>query len=163
MLDRTAFANRLDAATIELFGLTERYCHNVLSPHIRSQQRFSIPDLRADHAGMDAVDREVLRERLRHDLDLLAAEDVVDLLYRDGRVPAYVNMSVLRALPDLTIVELLISRRLRYDQNRDHRVDRHPPFHPLVGIPPWQEDHASDAERWDVSWEWQQRQHRNLP
>lgn len=153
MLDRKALAIRLEAAVTDLFCLTSEYCHNALSPNTRFRQRFPVPELRLAHGGMDEVDREVLQQRLAREHDLLIADEVVGLLFRNGLVPGYVNMSVLSALPEVTVIELFISRRLRPDEMLYHKVARHAPFHPQVVIPPWRNKDVPSEEKWDVNWQ----------
>jgi hypothetical protein len=157
MLDKETFSQRLNGAIEQLFSLTGQHCFNELSPNVRFIQRFPVPELSQAHSGMDALDAEVLKERLGRAIDLLTKEEIVNLLFRNGRVPGYINTTVLGSLPEMTVVELLISRGLKPDEQLYHRIDKHPPFHVLISIPPDKSSRESDGVRWDVNWDWERR------
>lgn len=160
MLERESFSHRLDAAIDDLFEWTGKYCFNELSPNVRFVQFRPFSQWSREHDGMDDLDREVLRKRLARGEEFLTKQDLVDLLFKDGRVPGYINMTVLRSLPEMTIIELEISRRLKYDEALYHSIDKHPPFHLLVSIPIDRSETSRNGIKWDVNAHWLERNKR---
>jgi hypothetical protein len=151
MLDRDEFAARLDRAMAALLQATEQHCTNRLVPELRFTQSLGRHD--GDmHDGMDASSIALLHARTQRANDLLTKNDLIGLLFVDGRVPRYINAEVWRAEPDRTIVQLLISRRLATDAELYHSVDRDPPFHVLVAIPPEYALPEKAGMKWDVNW-----------
>jgi hypothetical protein len=127
------FEQRLANATNFLIEFTRQSCFNDFSSNVKY---IITPNSRNSDSHLDSFEVSALSKLNRFQEKLLSITDVVKLLYYDGRVPLWINMTVYQTSHQLTIVELLISRRLRTDSNLNHFANQYPPFHPLVPMPP---------------------------
>ena len=81
----------------------------------------------------------------------ISFEEVVDLFYKDGKTPKWVDSNVYYATPDITIVSLWFSNEFK-DDNEIYYMERGTgPFKAVVAIPP---DHLKvmKGDKFDVNW-----------
>jgi hypothetical protein len=109
------------------------YCTNTLARNCQFLVGTATPDA---HKGMDLLEVGQLVRLNNHNGKYLTAQQVVDLLWVKDKVPLYINMEVHESRPNLTLVYLLCSRRLRSEEHLYHQIDTYPPFHILVPLPP---------------------------
>jgi hypothetical protein len=147
-MKKETFKDNLNSAVILLSELTASLCSNSLSRNLR----FSIkPNARTldSHLSQDEINFH--NKVLGKSGDYLNEQEVADFLWTNDKVPLWINISISEAHDDWTTVELLTSRRLRTEKDLNHVVDKFPPFHIQVPLPP---NHL-DGVKFDINWKTQ--------
>ena len=142
-MTREEFAANLQAATRSTFDLTHRLCTNQLAENV---EYLLLPDnLNEYSTHLNELEMVRFRARKAEIGRRFSADEVVERLWVDGQVPAWINMTVCRAGLRTSTVELLFDRLLwpvAMNTTADgngyyHAREGYPPFHALVHIPPY--------------------------
>ncbi|MES2618623.1 MAG: hypothetical protein V4613_12145 [Bacteroidota bacterium] len=148
-MEKIKFTYNLHEATERLIDFSKTMCFNefsnnckyIITPNARKV------GVRDEH--LRATEKKVLKSWNKYEGKLLEAEQVVELLHHDNKVPVWINASVYEAQPNLTIIDLLCSRRLRDESELMH--PEHSPFHLQVLMPP--DSLKVDVDgKFDVNW-----------
>lgn len=148
-MDNIKFRRHLDEATAHLIGFTRTLCYNDFSDNCRY---IITPNSRTVTQGGEHLNEKeiaVLATWNRHEGQLLTADQVVGLFHHDNKVPVWIDTSVYEARPDLTVIDLCCSRRLREENELMH--PGLPPFHLQVAMPPNHLKVEIDG-KFDVNW-----------
>jgi hypothetical protein len=79
---------------------------------------------------------------------LLSFNEVISFLHFKDSVPLWINTEVYLSKNHKTIIKLFCSRRFRKEEELNHKVDKYPPFHIIVSIPPY----AKEGKKFDINW-----------
>lgn len=155
-MDNKKFRRHLEEATKRLIEFTKTNCFNdfsgnykyIITPHSRT--------VAEEEEHLNPKEISVLTSWNKCEGELLTANQVVELFHHDNKVPVWIDASVYEARPDLTVIDLFCSRRLREESELMHPGC--PPFHLQVFIPP--DNLRTEPEgKFDVNW----RKMRNEP
>lgn len=145
-MDRPTFAARLHAAAAAARDFARKFVCESLPDPLRFRVR-----LNSSYDGNPLVGDEVVypddggfdRAFALHDID---ADTVVDTLWRDGRVPEWINLSVIGERGAATLIEVLACGRYSaLPEYLYHETEGYPPFHVLSPtLPPDHEDGGRD-------------------
>lgn len=142
------FREHLDNSLIVLLEMTRQYCYNDLFENCKFVLQPSGTDF---HNGLTDFEKENLVNLNRFGDKVLSAEQVVDVLCHDNKVPLWIDITVHESTKKLTIVHLFCSRRLRDDNELFYHAVKYPPFHVLVPIPPdWLRKEING--KFDINW-----------
>ena len=147
-MDSSKFRQHLDNSLKLLLDITKQYCYN----NIAETFMFIIQPSGTDfHDGLNDFEKKNLIALNRHAGKLLTVDQVISFLCHDNRVPLWINTSVYESKPNLTVVHLLCSRRLRPDTELFYQAVKYPPFDVGVPLPP---DHLrKDINgKFDINW-----------
>ena len=132
-----------------LVDLTRQYCYNDISETFKFVIQPSGTDF---HDGLNDFEKKNLTTINRLVDKFLTVDEVVDLLCHDNKVSLWINATVYESKPDLTIIQLLCSRRLRHDNELFYKAVKYPPFNVLVPIPP--DSLRQDIKgKFDINWQ----------
>lgn len=148
-MDKEKFRRHLDEATKRLIDFTQTLCHNDFSDTF---QYIITPNVRIvgkDDEHLNEKEISVLKTWNKYEGQLLTANQVVDLFHHDNKVPVWIDTSVYESRPDLTVIDLFCSRRLREEKDLMHHGLH--PFHLQVAIPPDSLRVEIDG-KFDVNW-----------
>jgi hypothetical protein len=146
-MDKQKFIQQLDHSLQLLVNLTEQYCYNTIAPHFK----FIIePSGSEPHEGMDDFEIRHLLTLNRSAGKLLSKDEMVTLLCHNNKVPHWINMCIYESGPDITVVHLLCSRTLRYEDELYHQSVPYPPFN--VGVPIPYNVGEGKSEKFDINW-----------
>jgi hypothetical protein len=138
----------LDQSLKVLMDLTRQLCYNDLAEPFAFVIQPSGTD---SHSGLNELEKKHLTVLKRQANKLLTADEVVEILCHDNKVPLWINTTIFESRPDLTVVHLLCSRRLRTCDQLYNRAVKYPPFHLLAPIPGYIA--VQDAkEKFDINW-----------
>jgi len=73
------------------------------------------------------------------------------LLWDEGKVPVWTNMSVCGVTVDKTVIELFFSRRFQNDEELNHKVSQYPPFSIGMSFPPGTLK-LEEGQKIDINW-----------
>ena len=132
-MDIIKFRQHLDNSLKLLLELTKQHCYNNISAVFKFLIQPSGTDV---HDGMDSLEARNLVLLNKQNDKLLDADKVVDLLCHDNKVPLWINITIYESRPNLTVVHLYCSRRLRHDSELYYKAVTYPPFNVLVPLPP---------------------------
>ena len=133
-MDKEKFRRHLDEATKRLIDFTRTLCYNDFSDTF---QYIITPNSRIvdkDDEHLNEKEISVLKSWNKYEGQLLTANQVIDLFHHDNKVPVWIDTSVYESRPDLTVIDLFCSRRLREEKDLMH-PGLHP-FHLQVSMPP---------------------------
>lgn len=133
-MDNKKFTHHLDEATKRLIEFTKTNCFNYFSDNYKYMITPNSRTVAEDDEHLNQKEISVLTSWNKCEGQLLTANQVVELLHHDNKVPVWVDASVYEARTDLTIIDLFCSRRLRAESELMH--PGYPPFHLQVAIPP---------------------------
>lgn len=125
VVEKGKFKENLNEVTCMLLQITAKFCYNVLS---QNTVYLIVPNSRDKREHLDRLECDVLDIWNKNTNRQLSLDQIVDLLCHDNRVPLWVNISVFESMENITIVELLCSRRLRNENELMHK-DKIPPFY----------------------------------
>ena len=147
-MNKNEFRQRLDFATKQVFELTRQFCINELVDNYRF---ILVPSARTYDEHLTSREQDVLAIWNKYENTLLTADEIVDMLVRDSKVPLWINITISESREEVTIIELLCSRRLRNDEELHHNQET-PPFHILSPpMPPEMVFNNSDW-KYDLNW-----------
>jgi hypothetical protein len=141
-MDRALFATRLHEAAIAARTFAEKFIEEDLPELLRFRLR-----LNSSYDGNPRVGDEVVcpddgtHERASELRDC-SEQQVVDALWRDGRVPEWIDVAVTSETGSATLVQLLCCGRFTAtDERLYHQREGRPPFH-VTGpeLPPRHQD-----------------------
>jgi len=132
-MDTSTFRQHLDNSLKLLLDITRQHCYNDISEDFKFIIQPSGTDF---HDGLNDYEKKNLTILNQFGNRLLTAEQVIDLLYHDNKVPLWINATIYESKKDLTVIHLFCSRRLRHDNDLFHQAVKYPPFNVLVPLPP---------------------------
>lgn len=148
-MDKEKFRRHFDEATKRLIDFTKTLCFNDFSDNYKYVITPNSRTVDEDHEHLNEKEISVLTSWNKYEGQLLTANQIVDLFHHDNQVPVWVDISVCEARPDLTVIDLFCSRRLREENELMH--PGLPPFHLQVAIPP--DNLKAEIEgKFDVNW-----------
>ncbi|QHV95659.1 hypothetical protein [Spirosoma endbachense] len=147
-MDASLFEQRLEQALNKLLSLTASFCTNDLSQQILFWVE---PSGWEAHEGLNEVEAERVGLLCEGVGKSLTKNELLQLLWHEGKVPLWINMSVRKATPTFTFCHLLCSRRLRAEAELYHQSDPYLPFHIVVPLPATYG--GSSEERFDINWQ----------
>src|SRR5690348_9840732 len=137
--------DNFEGAVDSLVKLTQELCSNKLSANYRYVLK----------PNLESVDRHLTETEISFHKRILTfrnkpldENETLDLLWSDYTVPLWINISVIKSTDRSTTIELMTSRRLRNESDFSHVVDKFPPFHPQVPLPPGHEN----GKKFDINW-----------
>ena len=147
-MTKDQFISNFDNVVKFLKDFTEEHCFNP----IRDSYKFTItPNCRSADKHLTEMEVEVLKMLNSYEGKELSAQQAVELLYHNNEVPLWINITIYESRQNETIIDLFCSRRFRSEKELNHSVDKYPPFHPLVPIPPDSFRVEKDG-KFDVNW-----------
>jgi hypothetical protein len=156
-MDRELFAERLHDAAVAARDFARRYAEETLPDELRFRVR-----LNSSYDGNPLVKDEVVfpndsgYEKANEFKDC-SEQQVLDLLWRNKRVPEWINLSVIGERGAATLVEVLSCGRFTADEGLLYHVrEGKPPFHILgPALPPeWKEGERFSIHRRSECWTW---------
>lgn len=129
-MDRTTFSQRFERAA----ALAHRHALRCVIEPLPTPLRFRVALNSSCDANPLHVDERVFPAERSFDERLLrcTSEEVVQLLWRDGLVPEWVDLSVVMELPDATLIEVLCCGRFTANEGLLYHIrEGFPPFHVL--------------------------------
>jgi hypothetical protein len=152
MISRNVFSERLQYAASAARDFASRFVQEQLPPTLQ----FNVY-LNRSYDGNALVGDQVVfpddRSILQAQLDRLSANDVITLLWRDGRIPQWIDISVETVIEhSVTIVALLCCGRYTGIEAQLYHQGSHAPFH-VVGppLPPgW--NSVEQSGRFSLNW-----------
>lgn len=146
-MEKVKFAHNLAEATKKLIDFTKTLCYNDFSDNYKYIITPNSREVSSDHLNEKEI--TVLNTWNKFEGKLLTANQIVDLFHHDNKVPIWIDTSVYEARPDLTVIDLYCSRRLREESELMH--PGLPPFHLQVATPPDNLKFEIDG-KFDVNW-----------
>jgi hypothetical protein len=147
VMDKATFLQHLQTASGMVAAFTREHCYNDLPPEYLYIITPNSRTVEPEDEHLTETEITVLQEWNRQENQHLTAGQVVDLLWQDGKVPVWIDMTITEATAGQTIMDLYCSRRLRDDKDLMHGPVA-PPFHIQVTLPP---DYQKGV-LFDVNW-----------
>jgi len=158
-MDKVKFKHHLDEATKRLTEFTKTLCYNDLKDNYRYLITPNSRTVAKDDEHLNEKEKSVLNTWNEYEGQHLTANQIVDLFHHNNKVPVWVDMTIYEARPDVTVIDLFCSRRLREENELMH--PGLPPFHLLVATPP--DNLKIEIEgKFDVNWK-KKRDDNNKP
>ncbi|MBO6880861.1 hypothetical protein [Winogradskyella sp.] len=144
-MDKTEFEYRLIESTRELIEFTQTMVTNSISKNVEYLIEPS-SRLASNH----------LNERELFKLEQInlskgkpqSIQQTIDLLYDFGLTPLWINAEISHSFKKRTLINLTCSRRFRKEEQLNKKVDKFPPFHIGVSLPPWHKK----GEKFNINW-----------
>lgn len=133
-MDMEKFRQNLDEATRRLVEFTRTLCYNDFTENFRYVITPNSREVEKGDQHLNEMEVSVLKQWNLFKCKLLTADQVVNLVHHDNKVPLWIDMSVYESRPELTVIDLFCSRRLRDESKLMH--PGLPPFHLQVALPP---------------------------
>ena len=149
-MDKIIFKQHLDEATTMLVDFTKELCYNNIADRYKYRITPNSRIVDKDNEYLIGSEIAILKVWNKYENQTLCVEQVVDLLHHNNKVPVWIDTTIYEARQDLTIINLLCSRRLRGDRELYHQ-GQIMPFHLLVAMP---SDHLKIEKdgKFDVNW-----------
>jgi len=144
-MKREEFIQNLEGIVTPLIKCTEDLCWNNLSDNIRYTIK---PNQSEESEHLDEFELKLLKHRNKEIKRVYTISQIADRLVNNEKVPVWINVSVYKAEKKWTIVELLISRRMRREYNELYHKIGFPPFHISIPLPPFR----TEDQKFDVNW-----------
>lgn len=148
-MEKVKFKYHLDEATKRLIQFTKTLCYNDLVENYRYIITPNSRTVATDDEHLNQTEIAVLKSWNQYEGKHLTASEVVDLFHHNNKVPVWIDMTVYEARPDMTVIDLFCSRRLREENDLMH--PGLPPFHLQVATPPDSLKVERDG-KFDVNW-----------
>ena len=148
-MDKEKFRQHLDEATKRLIDFAKTLCHNDFSDNYKYIITPNSRTVAQEDQHLNEMEISVLTTWNKYEGQLLTANQIIDLFHHDNKVPVWINTSVYETRPDLTVIDLFCSRRLREEGELMH--PGLPPFHLQVATPPDNLKVEIDG-KFDVNW-----------
>lgn len=146
-MQKQKFIENFDVSIDCLIDFTSLHCTNKLA----NNYLFWIQPSGTDaHNGLNEYEIKNLKKLNKYSDQRVAREEAINLLWHDNKVPLWIDTTVYESRPDVTIVHLLCSRRLRSETELNHRVDKYPPFHIQVSFP-FGYDSGNETKKFDIN------------
>lgn len=133
-MDKVKFRHHLDEATKHLIDFSKTLCYNDFSDNYKYIITPNSRTVTKNNEHLNEKEISVLKSWNKLEGQLLTADEIIDLFHHDNKVPVWVNTTVYEARPDLTVIDLFCSRRLREEKELRHQGLH--PFHLQVATPP---------------------------
>ncbi len=147
-MSREAFQQHLNRSIESLIKFTGEYCHNILAENYK----FVIEPSGTDyHRGMDEFAKRNLDTMLRFKNKRLSEEELMDLLYIDGSIPNWINISVYKSNKELTLIHILATREWRPYHKAEADFPKMEIFHSQVSLP---SEYDKISGKFDVNWKY---------
>ena len=149
-MDKKTLKQHLDQATTMLLDFTKTLCYNDISDNYKYRITPSSRTVDKDDERLTNNEIAVLNIWNKYENNVFTADQIVDLLHHDNKVPVWVDITIYEARQDVTIFDLFCSRRLRDDNELYHQGEIMP-FHLQVAMPP---DHLKIERngKFDLNW-----------
>jgi len=146
-VDRETFRQRLKSASESAVKLAREFTFNEIYENFVYK---IVPNCLDSSSYLTEYEIENLECRRKELNIFFSAEEVLDKLIIENKVPVWINCSVIRSTRKKTTIELLTSRRFRDDSELYHKSENYSPFHSLIQFPPYFQFDSS--EKFDVNW-----------
>jgi len=149
-MDKVTFRKHLDGATTLLVDFTKTLCYNNIADNYKYRITPNSRTVDKDDEHLTESEITVLKVWNKYENQFLTADQIIDLFHHDNQVPVWVDTTIYEATQELTVIDLLCSRRLR-DDNALYHQGEIMPFHLQVAMPP---DHLKIEidGKFDVNW-----------
>lgn len=146
-MDKNTFINNFCLLLTHLYDLTRQSCVNELS----TNDKFILePSDRSTGNHLTTEENEYLKTWNELLDKQLTFDQVVDLLFKDGKAPKWADCNVYYSTADLTIVKIFFSRQFR-DEKEVYYLERGTgPFKAVVATP---YDYMDNGDKFDVNWQ----------
>ncbi len=149
-MHKAIFKQHLDRATTMLVDFAKTLCYNDIADNYKYRITPNLRTVDKDDKHLTETEISVLNIWNKHENSILTADQIVELFHHDNQVPVWVDITIYEARKDLTIIDLLCSRRLR-DDNELYHQGQIMPFHLQVATPPDQLKIERDG-KFDINW-----------
>lgn len=147
-MDKEIFRLRLEQATRALIEVT---AERSTIPLADITNYVIVPNSRVPEDHLNHLEVTRLSIINRYEGKELSKEQAVDLLWNNGNVPLWINMSVYYVQSGITTIELFCSRRFRPDEDLNNKVSPYPPFSIGIAIPP-DISELKENQKFDINW-----------
>lgn len=150
-MNKIEFKKHLDEATKMLVEFSKQLCYNDFAENYKYLITPNSRVIDKNDEYLNDKEISVLNEWNKYKNKHLEANQIIDLFNHDDKVPVWIDMSIYEARPNLTVIDLFCSRRLRTDNELYHQGPIMP-FHLQVAIPP---DHLKVERdgKFDINWQ----------
>lgn len=145
-MDKSTFINNFRLLLTHLDDLTRQLCVNKLS----TNYKFILePSDRSTSNHLTTEEKEYLKTWNGLLDKQLTFDQVVDLLFKDGKTPKWADCNIYYSTTDLTVVKIFFSRQFR-DEKEIYYLERGTgPFKAVVATP---YDYTDKGDKFDVNW-----------
>lgn len=145
-MDKSTFINNFRLLLTHLDDLTRQFCVNELSTNYKFMLE---PSDRSTSNHLTTEENEYM-ETWNSLLDKqLTFDQVVDLLFKEGKTPKWADCHVYQSTADLTIVKILFSRQFRGEREIYYMERGTGPFKAVVATPHY---YSGNGNKFDVNW-----------
>jgi hypothetical protein len=147
-LDKEIFIQNFKKLLVDLNSFTAASCLNELS----TKYAFILqPSARTTSNHLTDIENGYLKTWNKLKDKQISFDEVVDLLYRDGKTTKWADCTVYYSSKELTIVHIFFSRQFRTDEEIYYLDMGTGPFKAMVSLPP---DHLKimQGDKFDVNW-----------
>ncbi|MEQ8789523.1 MAG: hypothetical protein RIC55_24730 [Pirellulaceae bacterium] len=151
-MDKITFGSRFQAAAAKAYVYATSMISEALPPNLRVNLH-----LNSSYEGNPLDSHEVVypadSERNQDSLQALEIVDAASELWRDNRVPEWIDLSVIDCTDELTIIRALCCGRFTDDESRLYHIQEgYPPFHVLSPVLPPNWRSVEDDGRFSLRW-----------
>ncbi|MBC3845446.1 hypothetical protein H8K90_03555 [Winogradskyella echinorum] len=144
-MEELEFKYRLIESSKKLIEFTETLVFNSISKNIEYLIELN-SRMVSNHLNSSELEKlkeiNILKDKPQ------SIEQVISVLYNSGLVPLWINSEVYRSTNHKTIIRLICSRRFRIEEDLNSLVNKFPPFHIVVPLPPW----GKEGVKFNVNW-----------
>ena len=144
-MDKEEFLYKFQEATQVIIAMTEKYTINTYSKNIKY---LIIPNDRMISDHLNEREIELLQAFNKLGNKKLSADQCINFLWDDNKVPLWINMAVVESTSNTTVIMLTTSRRFRNSEELSKQ--QYAPFHLGVPLPPNHE--ISENNKFDINW-----------
>lgn len=145
-MEKSTFINNFRLLLIHLDNLTQELSVNKLS----TNYTFILePSDRSTSNHLTTEENEYLKSWNKLLDKQLTFDQVVELLFKDGKTPKWADCSVYYSTADLTVVKILFSRQFRDEKEIYYMGRGTGPFKPVVATPHY---YTNKGAKFDVNW-----------
>lgn len=145
-MDKNTFIKNFRLLLTHLYDLTQQMCVNRISTNYKCILE---PSDRSTGNHLTAEENEYLKSWNKLLDKQLTFDQVVDLLFKDGKTPKWADCNVYYSTTDLIIVKIFFSRQFR-DEKEIYYLERGTgPFKAVVATP---YDYMDNGDKFDVNW-----------
>lgn len=145
-MNKETFVNNFRLMLTHLDDLTRQFCINNLSTNYKFLLE---PSDRNASNHLTETEKEYLKLWNRLENKQITFDNVVDLLYKDGKTPKWADCNVYYSTCDLTVIKIHFSRQFK-DEKGIYYLERGTgPFKEFVATP---YDYSQNGEKFDVNW-----------
>jgi len=132
-MNREEFYKNFDSAIISLFDLSKKYCLNQFPDKTLFDIVFDNPNkINYLTPENQLIFRHISSKKIKN----ISSETVKELLWQNGHVPLYSDVSISHITSSISYIQLFTSKRFsNNDENIMHKIEGCPPFHVQVRLP----------------------------